>query len=1040
MNRAKILIVEDEAIIAMEIESSLQNLGYEATSIVDSGEKAIRNVEKDKPDLILMDIQIKGKMDGIETAGAIQDRFGIPVIFLTSHVDDAKLRRVKKISPFGYLTKPFRESDLKATIKIALYLAEQKIARLKAEKQLRESEEKYRGLTQLANSVILRLDANQCIVFLNDYGLEFFEYTEQELIGQSIVETLVPKTESTGRNLQQMIDDVFRSPEEYIENENENVTKSGKRIWVSWKNKALFAENGEFSGFLCTGINITKRKETENALKKRVKELNCLYGMSSLIEEAENSLQDMLNGSISLLQQAMQFPDLCEIKLNLDNDVFQTDNWKDVPQKISRDIWVNGKIRGVLEIGYLSVTQKYTNQMFIPEENSLLSAIAERIGKIVERIQTREELFLLSTKYQELFNRMSSGVVFYRAINNDGTDFIFSDINKAGEMIDNVKREDLIDKNVLSVFPGVKNMGLLDVFQRVWRTGESESHPVTRYNDDRIMGWRENHILKLPSGEIVAIYDDKTVEMQAREEMEIFLKEKGASEAKYRNLYHFSPDIYLSIDISTGTIVEYNHALERLTGYSDNQVIEQSFTRLLDEESTDRFINELLPKLTETGKIENAELKLICLDGSVLDINLKISTFNGPQEGAGLALAVLRDDTKKKILAEEHVELEKKILHLQKLEAIGALAGGIAHDFNNILHPIMGYARLAKRQVQDNPKIVGYLDQINSSANRARQLIQEILTFSNPGKQAFAVIDLQAIVKETLHFIKTSLPRSIEVLGKLDKECGNILGNPTQMHQILMNLMTNAYHALENSGGQLIVELNPVDANSDEWFLADSEILQGISLKVSDTGEGIDEQVLNRIFEPYFTTKESGKGTGLGLATVQGIVKAHGGDIRVLSQKDIGTTFHLQFPAVNEQADILETLAEDMVPIGTEHILLVDDEYKIVAMEKEILEDLGYKTTIRTGSIDALGAFKAHPDKYDMVITDMTMPNMDGADLAINLLEIRSDIPIIICTGFSDKINHERAAVIGVRKLMMKPVSMEQLAHAIREEFDSKKY
>lgn len=1035
MTRPSVLIVEDETIIAMELESSLQQMGYAITSVVNTGELAVRAVENQHPDIVLMDIRLAGEMNGIEAAEIIQARLRLPVIFLTAHPDKIIQDTVERSSQRAYasfLSKPYRENDLKTAIEMAIKVSEADAKRLQVEEKLAESEKKYRELTQLSNSIILKLDAERRIEFMNEFGLGFFGYSEAELLGRTLIGTIIPEKETTGRDMEVIVHDLFHHPESFIENENENITRDGKRVWISWRNKPLFKEDGSFDGLLCTGIDITHRREAEGALRKRLKELNCLYGIAALDEKPENSLQEIMQGTVHLLKDAMRHPEITEVRLKLQEGVFQTDRFEDTFQEVSTDIWVDGKQAGSIDVVLTRPLLSDGEYTVGNVETELLQAVAERIGRIVERIRTRQELIYLNSKYHELFERMSSGVAFYQAV-DDGADFRFTAFNRAAESIENTKRDAVIGRRVTSVFPGIKEMGLLDVFRRVWKTGNPEMLPIKQYADNRILGWRENHVIKLPSGEIVAIYEDRTIEMQAREQIEKALQEKELSEAKYRNLYHHSPDMYFTMDLSRCTITECNQTLTRQIGYPEDQVIGAPFERFLTEQSATFFKAEIAVRLSETGEIENADLQLVCADGNILDTQLKISTLQESEGSSQQAFAVLRDETAKKQLERERSEFEKQLMHLQKMEAIATLAGGIAHDFNNILHPIVGYTRMAKKRVHLDPKTFGYLEQISTSANRARQLINQLLSFSRPDRQEFSVIDLKPVLKETLHFIKATIPASIEIERKINEDCGNIMGNPSQVHQILMNLITNAYQAMEDYGGRLSVELFPLDPTMEEWFLEDPGVKRGIGLRISDTGPGIDESIIDRIFDPYFTTKESGKGTGLGLATVQGIVKGHGGNIRVTSRKGYGTTFHIIFPQAEEDAEATAEESLKKIPTGTEHILLVDDEYRIVALEREMLEELGYTITSRTGSIDALEAFRANPERYDLVITDMNMPNMDGADLSVNLRNLRPDIPIIICTGYSSKIDPERAEAIGVRRLLQKPISFEDLAVAVRE-------
>jgi len=367
------------------------------------------------------------------------------------------------------------------------------------------------------------------------------------------------------------------------------------------------------------------------------------------------------------------------------------------------------------------------------------------------------------------------------------------------------------------------------------------------------------------------------------------------------------------------------------------------------------------------------------------------------------------------------------------MESIGTLAGGIAHDFNNILYSIIGYTELALDDTEKETQLHDNLQELLVAAHRARDLVKQILTFSRQADRKLKPLKIQLVVREALKLIRSSLPSTIEIHQKISNTCGLVMADATQIHQVAMNLLTNAYHAMEHEGGKLGVTLKEVDLDVDD--LKDPGMLAGsyVCLTVEDTGAGIDEYVIDRIFEPYFSTKEKDKGTGLGLAMVHGIVKSYGGNIRVYSEPGKGTAFHVYLPVIQTQAETKETRIISPVEGGKERILIVDDEEQIVRMTQQMLKRLGYHVTARTSSIEALEAFRATPDKFDLVITDMTMPNMTGVHLTQKLIEIKSGIPVIICTGFSEKISEHKASIMGIRGYVMKPVVRSELAKKIRE-------
>jgi signal transduction histidine kinase/CheY-like chemotaxis protein len=385
----------------------------------------------------------------------------------------------------------------------------------------------------------------------------------------------------------------------------------------------------------------------------------------------------------------------------------------------------------------------------------------------------------------------------------------------------------------------------------------------------------------------------------------------------------------------------------------------------------------------------------------------------------------------------EKKKLEGQLRQAQKMEAIGTLAGGIAHEFNNTLCPITGYAYLTMDYVPEGSVAQKNLHEILKAANRAKDLVQQILTFSRQSEHERKFIKIQPIIKEALKLLRSSIPTTIKISQNIDGECGAILADPTQIYQVLMNLCTNAYHAMREKGGVLEVtlleeEISPDDSESN------LDLSPGTYLKltVSDTGHGMDHAVMEKIFIPYFTTKPFGEGTGMGLAITHGIVKSCGGDIQVYSEPSEGTTFHVYFPRIEEDSYAQQSISTEPIQKGNESILLVDDEVQLVRVMQQMLERLGYHVTARANSVEALEAFRHQPEEFDLVITDQTMPNMTGAKLAQEIMGIRSDIPVILFTGFSEVISEEKAKAMGIREYIMKPVITRDLAKAIRRVLD----
>jgi CheY-like chemotaxis protein len=372
----------------------------------------------------------------------------------------------------------------------------------------------------------------------------------------------------------------------------------------------------------------------------------------------------------------------------------------------------------------------------------------------------------------------------------------------------------------------------------------------------------------------------------------------------------------------------------------------------------------------------------------------------------------------------------------QKLEAIGTLAAGIAHDFNNILAAIMGYTEITKLRIEQ-PSLHGYLDHVLEACDRAKKLVYQILTFSRMTEQERKPVDISLIIKEALRLVRATLPSVIEIQENIAAGTHTVVADPTQLHQVFVNLCTNAAHAMRQTGGVLEICLENVEITA-EMTLCKPDMSPGSYMKLSvrDTGGGIAPDVMDRIFEPFFTTKGKGEGTGLGLSVVYGIVKGCGGTITVESAPGTGAIFSVYIPAISDSRES-KLKTSDALPVGKERILFVDDEEAIANMSREMLESLGYTVTTATNSLNALEMFRNSTGEFDLVITDMTMPGITGVDLSKEILKVRGDTPIILCSGFNELITEDKAKALGIRGFAMKPFNRKDIAVLIRKALEN---
>ncbi len=513
-----------------------------------------------------------------------------------------------------------------------------------------------------------------------------------------------------------------------------------------------------------------------------------------------------------------------------------------------------------------------------------------------------------------------------------------------------------------------------------------------------------------------------------RKEAEKALQE---SEERYRLLVETMNDalIVLSKD---ERLTYANPKASEVLGYSLDELIGFSIADFFDEMNKKIFHKQLTKR--KKGEKESYEIDLLKKDGT------KLSTIISPQplfDDNGFyqgSIAVITDITERKQSERERIRLEGQLRQAQKMEAIGTLSGGIAHDFNNILTAILGNTEISLLQVPAESRAGYSLDQILKACHRARELVQQILAFSRKTELERKPVSMGNIVNEATKLLRASIPQTIEIRQKITATKDTILADPTEIHQVLMNLCTNAYHAMAGQGGLLEVILVDYDFDAEETHKY-PDLKEGggyVKLAVCDSGYGMTPDIMERIFDPYFTTKEKGVGAGMGLSVVHGIIKNHRGAVYVDSVPGKGTVFNVFLPLIESDVD---KSSEDRTPLptGNERILFVDDEESLVNLAERMLGFLGYEIVVRTSSEEALKLFRDEGSTFDLVISDMVMPQMTGKELAEEVFKIRPDIPFILCTGFSDMITEAQAKEIGICNYIMKPFDLRKLAVIIRQ-------
>lgn len=683
------------------------------------------------------------------------------------------------------------------------------------------------------------------------------------------------------------------------------------------------------------------------------------------------------------------------------------------------------------------LVQQIQNRANIEAElKKVLCEMEERVEERTRELQrANEALISANRQFQDIIEFLPDAIL---VLDNSKKVIAW---NRAMEEMTGVGKSEIMGEvdysRVVSLY-GSQRPNLLDLLDSTESPPESNSANISRRGDKvyseafvaNANGGKGAHLLAMAA----PLLDPLGNRVGAIESIRDITEQKLAHEAiiraeeKYRSIFENAVMGIFQVTPS-GDLISANKAFAKILGY-------ERVDELLDSKS------DMAQQLFAEGSRYPELVRMIEQYGVIHEFEFRYLRGNGLFTWISINARAVRDENG----LIEYIEgtaqdisgrkmLESRLLQAQKMEAIGTLAGGIAHDFNNILAAVVGFAEMTKLGLRD-PKLIGYMEQVLHASERAKGLVGQILAFSRADVQEKKPTDIGSIVEEALKLLRATLPSTIEIGASCAQNLYPVLADRTQIHQVIINLCTNSAHAMPENGGLIEIGVDNFEVVPDmKGLQADLAPGPYVKISVSDTGEGIDPAIMGRIFDPFFTTKKKGEGTGLGLSVVYGIVSESEGAVTVQSEPGCGSIFTVYLPGMPGEVKSDPQVAVSL-PRGVERVLFIDDEELLVEMGKDMLEELGYRVIALTDSVEALRSFREEPDFFDLVITDTTMPKLNGVELSREMLKIRPDIPIIICTGFSELLDEGDALSIGIRKFVMKPFSVKSLAETIRSILD----
>lgn len=1024
MELTQILVVENEIIIAKDIQNRLKNLGYGVPAIVVSGEEALLKVEEIQPHLILMDIKLRGKMDGIETAAKITKRFNIPIIYLTAYADPNTLQRAKETEPFGYVFKPFEDREVYTAIEVALH-------KHRIEQKQRTNERWFAATLKCIGDAVITVDQKGMITFINTVAERLTGFSLQKAQGKPIQDVFKM---SNGQQENVANQALFSALNQYKENSGYCYlnTQEQHQIPIDLNVASILDDSGELTGLVLSFRDITARQHAEEALRDSEEKFRSLVENAPdfIICTDQNGRISFINRTTPSFTQESVIGTSMYDYIDAEYHLISKQKLDNVFQKGEPDRY---EIKG---LGIHQPSWYSTHVAPLKHGNEVVAAMF--ISRdITERIQMENALRESERKGKAILDAVPD--VMFR-------------ISRSGEMIDYkmttpnrfpVTLEPRIGNHLQQIFPSDFAQELFEHLEKALedQTIQIFEKKILVANEFKIF---EVRLVVSGKDEVVTIIRDISERKQAEERITHRLViEEAIAHASRLFVTPKDADLFQVLTV-LGRAFQATHAFifqlknrghiaQKIAEWKENSSVlhwegiefeTQRFSWWMKKleacENIEIFNIQALP---EEANFEREWLSqfefcsFLCIP--IFSSNQTLMGFLGlieqhrkhswPAEDAKAIRVIgemIGNYWERKRTEKERQLLESQIQHSQKLESLGILSGGIAHDFNNLLMGILGNASLALMDIKPEDPARYSLQQIEIATLRAAELVSQLLAYSGKGKILVQKVEISKLVEEMIALLKTVISKKIILECHFIDDLPFIEADPTQLRQVVMNLITNAADAIGEQTGRITIQTGFLHATREylSQMYLDEQLPEGdyVFLQVEDTGSGMDQETLTKIFDPFFTTKFTGR--GLGLASVLGIVRSHFGALKVISQPGQGTRFRVLFPVkahIAEKTSTIEVVTEEWKGSGT--VLIIDDEESVRITVRRMLERLGFSVLMAQDGREGVEMFEQHGSEIVLVLLDVTMPQMNGKEVLQALRKKDTLLPVLLSSGHSEQ-------------------------------------